>query len=167
MGDPIMAEAPKTKSWADDSGDENEAMPDIMESFAEEKFETTETEVDENGMKTVTEYKKDHKTAERIKVTKKVKVVKRNERLKKAVVDRRTWKKFGNACDNRDKNVDETYFTKYQGIGFKQEGVTYFPEPVTLDFTPKAKVVKKAAVEVDTKPGSVVVCRVCGMTGDH
>jgi len=70
--------------------------------------------------------------------------------------------------DMRDKKVSDTYFNTYQGIGSQQEGVTYMPEPVTLDMTPKAKAeAKKKPVEAKTGPGSVVVCRICGMTGDH
>eukprot|EP00657_Telonema_sp_P-1_P006704 TRINITY_DN2608_c0_g1_i1.p1 TRINITY_DN2608_c0_g1~~TRINITY_DN2608_c0_g1_i1.p1 ORF type:complete len:193 (+),score=46.11 TRINITY_DN2608_c0_g1_i1:337-915(+) len=39
---------------------------------------------------------------------------------------------------------------------------------VFLDLTPKAKVVKKdTADDGGQKVGSVVVCRTCGMTGDH
>jgi hypothetical protein len=34
-----------------------------------EELKNSESEVDANGVKTVIEYKKDHKTAERIKVT--------------------------------------------------------------------------------------------------
>jgi len=123
--------------------------------------------VDENGIKTVIEYKKDHKTAERIKVTKKVKVITKQEKLKKAVVDRRKWRKFGDAADVRDtKSMRSTYLEEFQGIGWGQEGVTYHPDSVTLDMTPKAKAVKKV-VDESVKVGSVVVCRICGMTGDH
>jgi len=126
-----------------------------------------ESEVDANGIKTVIEYKKDHKTAERIKVTKKVQVMKRQERIKKSVLDRREWRKFGDAADVRDrKTAESTYLTRFQGLGFSQEGVTYFPDEITFDMTPKKKVVKKP-VDESVKVGSVVVCRVCGMTGDH
>lgn len=161
-----------TMSWADEA-EQPDNGEDAGDAGAEKLFNdevdyiSSETEVID-GVKIVTEYKKDHKTAERIKVTKKVKVTKQTERLKKAVVDRREWAKFGNALDMRDKKVSDTYFNTYQGIGFGQEGVTYMPEPVTLDMTPKAKAeAKKKPVEAKTGPGSVVVCRICGMTGDH
>jgi translation initiation factor 3 subunit G len=153
-------------SWADDVDTEEqnaegvpgvEALPDRYES-----------EVDAEGKKTVIEYKKDHKTAERIKVTKKVQVIVEKTRLKKAVFERRTWAKFGDAADVRDvKTRNSTYLSEYQGIGFGQEGVTYHPDEVTLDMTPKAKAVTKKVVDESVKVGSVVVCRICGMTGDH
>jgi len=53
-----------------------------------------------------------------------VKVITKQERVKKAVVDRRTWRKFGDAADVRDtKTLKSTYLDEYQGIGFSQEGL--------------------------------------------
>jgi len=158
-----------TARWADVVEEPEGDVPAIDELFIDEELKNSESEVDANGVKTVIEYKKDHKTAERIKVIKTVKVTTRVERVKKAVIDRRTWKKFGAAAEVRDKkHMHSTYSTEFQGVGFQMEGVTYKPEPVNLDFTPKAKVQKKVVVDDEKKPvGSVVVCRICGMTGDH
>lgn len=155
-------------NWADEA-DAEEQNEDNSESAPVDMLpDRYESEVDANGMKTVIEYKKDHKTAERIKVTKKVKVIVEKTRLKKAVVDRRTWAKFGDAADARDtKTRNSTYLAEYQGLGFGQEGVTYHPDEVSLDMTPKAKVSTKKVVDESVKVGSVVVCRICGMTGDH
>lgn len=120
---------------------------------------SSETEVDPaTGTKTVTEYKLDSK-GRRVKVTKTVKVEVKTRAVRKKVLERRTWTKFGHAA-----NTNPTY----SGPGFKEEGVTYFPDLVFLDLTPKAKVVKKDnADDGAQKVGSVVVCRICGMTGDH
>merc|ERR1711907_477997 len=168
MGEALVQFNPLTKTmpnWADEDDEEQNGGEATFDAGA--LPDRYESEVDANGVKTVIEYKKDHKTAERIKVTKKVQVMKRQERIKKSVLDRREWRKFGDAADVRDrKTAESTYLTRFQGLGFSQEGVTYFPDEITLDMTPKKKVVKKP-VDESVKVGSVVVCRVCGMTGDH
>jgi len=130
----------------------------------------TETFDEATGIKTLTQYKLNGK-GQRVKVTKKIKVESRSKQLRKKVVERRSWPKFGHEFDYIEKKMGESLSNRpptYQGVGYTEEGVTFFPDPVFLDLTPRARVEKK--VEVDdgaAKVGSVVVCRICGMTGDH
>lgn len=169
----------RTARWADE--DENDAQPEMefmadapepssaadggsFDDIAARKADLpprSETDVDpQTGLKTVTEYKLNSK-GQRVKVTTTVKVESVVKTLRKRVVDRRTWNKFGNAANGpRVQNC-------YSGFPYLEEGVTYFPDPVFLDLTPKAKVVKKVEDDSGQKVGSVVVCRICGMTGDH
>ena len=137
-------------NWADEAekpdGAEPELLPDVD---VEEGFET---EVGEDGVKTVVEYQKDPQTAERLKVTSKVKVIKKDERIKKCVLDRRTWAKFGDAAKppQTKKKLPESWATNYQGVGFLQDGVTYVCTPFQeLDMAPrkKAEAKKKPVVQ--------------------
>jgi len=172
-------------NWADDAEDDKSEAPamDLMKEPTENPKESasaadggsfddvkltradlpanTETEVDpETGCKTVTEYKLDPK-GRRCKVTKLVKVDSTTRPVRKKVLERRTWTKFGHAAKDGCKNT-------YSGAGYQEEGVTYYPDVIFLDLTPKAKVGKKVEEEsAGQKVGSVVVCRICGMTGDH
>jgi len=176
------APAPPPKpSWADDDGesdgDERMALMDespveppsaedggSFDDIATRKAELPprhETEVDpETGIKVITEYKLNSK-GQTVKVTKSVKVEVKTKSIRKRVVERRSWTKFGNAANGP--RVSNTY----SGYPFTDEGVTYFPDAVTLDLTPKAKVTNKVEDDGAAKVGSVVVCRICGMTGDH
>merc|ERR1711981_381122 len=171
-----------TARWADEDENDNQPEPmDFMEEPAPSEPRSaasggsfddiqtrkaelpprTETEVDpETGLKTVTEYKVNGK-GQRVKVTKTIKVETMTKSLRKRVVERRSWAKFGNAANGP--RVSDSY----SGYPFTEEGVTYFPDPVFLDMSPKAKVVKKVEDDGGQKVGSVVVCRICGMTGDH
>merc|ERR1711935_1008108 len=131
----------------------------------------TESFDEATGIKTLIEYKLNGR-GQRVKVTKKIKVESKTKQLRKRVMERRSWTKFGHAYDYIEKTLGEAladnHSPHYQGAGYEEEGVTFFPDPVFLDLTPKAKVKKE--VEVDDgsqKVGSVVVCRICGMTGDH
>jgi len=142
-------------NWADDAEAEGndeiaEALPDMPDRY--------ESEADEHGVKTVVEYQKDVKTAERIKVTMKVQINKKNEKIKKAVVDRRTWTKFGDAKTppQTKKKLPDQFLYQYSGIGFAQEGVTYHPDAQELSLTPKKKAqqAKKPVVEA-VKPVGV------------
>lgn len=150
-------------SWADTVEAEEQAKDSTgaPKTDANEEFpERYESEVDENGIKTVIEYVKDVRTAERVKVTRKVKVTSKDVKVKKKVLERRTWPKFGEAIDAHKRDVKgklpANFLDEYSGIGFQQEGLTYFPTSQELDFTPKKKVAmkKKKVVEV-VKPTGV------------
>jgi translation initiation factor 3 subunit G len=170
-----MATWGASRNWADEEEDEDKParfMPETKSSAEGGSFDDVEerraelppaheTEVDpETGMKTLTEYKLNAK-GQRVKVTKQIKVDSITRSVRKRVVERRTWTKFGHAADAP--RVSNTY----SGAGYTEEGVTYFPDVVFLDLTPKAKAVKPTVEDQGQKVGSVVVCRICGMTGDH
>jgi translation initiation factor 3 subunit G len=182
-----------SSSWADDAeaeeqrvaeGKDIEPIPEFDDTglkssaegggFADVKAKdlppNTETYDEATGIKTITEYKLNGK-GQRVKVTKRFKVETKSKQLRKGVVGRRSFPKFGHAYDYIEKTLGESLGNRpptYQGVGYQEEGVTFFPDPVFLDLTPKAKVEKKT-VDVSDGPtvGSVVVCRICGMTGDH
>jgi len=151
-------------SWADsvEAEEKGEAAPttESTPEIGDELPGRYESEVDENGIKTVIEYAKDVRTAERVKVTRTVKVTKKDERIKKCVMERRTWPKFGAAVEAQQRDtkgkLPAKFMEQYSGIGFQQEGLTYFPTAQELDFTPKKKVVmKKKKVEETVKPVGV------------
>jgi len=129
----------------------------------------TETFDEATGIKTLTQYKLNGK-GQRVKVTKKIKVESRSKQMRRKVVERRSFPKFGHEFDYIEKKIGESLSNRpptYQGVGYTEEGVTFFPDPVFLDLTPKARVEKKVEVDDSVKVNSVVVCRICGMTGDH
>lgn len=164
-----MKMAQPASNWADavEAEEEGENAEEVILPDLPDRIES---EVDENGIKTVVAYHKDIKTAERIKVTKKIKVVRKDERIKKAVLERRTWAKFGDSAATFEKDVKgklpQGWLQKFSGVGFAQEGVTYHPDPVELDFTPKAKAEKKKKPTItDTKPVGVWRRRTPGEPG--
>jgi len=65
--------------------------------FFEEEIDN-ETPPDENGIKTITEYKTNEQ-GQKVKVVKKVRVYKRVKKTNQAVEERRKWKKFGACID--------------------------------------------------------------------
>lgn len=125
-GAEIVADA-KAK-WADDEeeGEEGE------EGEGERLLERTETEVDRHGYKQVTIFKiNDHNR--KVKCVQTVKVEKKQVRVPKGVVERRSWVKFGRCAD--------------QPAGYHGAGFTYSGESVTsfdiseqfLDLKPKSQ----------------------------
>jgi len=138
-----MGLAELSDNWADDGEGATTQAP------LDELPEKYVSEVDADGFKTVIEYVINPRTSARMKVTKKVKVTKQMEKIKKSVLDRRTWKKFGEPLDawekdgeSRSKKLQRAFpewLEKYSGISFWQEGITYHPEKMTLDFTSKKK----------------------------
>eukprot|EP01001_Neometanema_parovale_P008436 NODE_4714_length_1027_cov_22.165929_g4510_i0.p1 GENE.NODE_4714_length_1027_cov_22.165929_g4510_i0~~NODE_4714_length_1027_cov_22.165929_g4510_i0.p1 ORF type:complete len:274 (-),score=76.71 NODE_4714_length_1027_cov_22.165929_g4510_i0:158-979(-) len=82
---------PATTSWADD--DDVDFLEDDGQTL---RFETP---VDENGIKTITDIQ--YRDGKKIKVTKKVRVVKKVVRVNTRAVERlKKWKKFGKATAN-------------------------------------------------------------------
>eukprot|EP00762_Andalucia_godoyi_P004466 ANDGO_08117.mRNA.1 Eukaryotic translation initiation factor 3 subunit G len=79
-----------------------------------EVLDRTESEVDENGMKTVTEIRFDSATNTKTRVTQRVKVTSVTQRVKKSVLERRNMPKFGLAKESN-------------------EGVTYSADEVTIE----------------------------------
>jgi len=147
-----------TTNWADEAEMTESKLEDTLEEGLGEMPDRYESEIDDNGIKTVTEYQIDVKSGERVKVTKKVRVVRRDESIKKSVLERRTWTKFGDARTppKTKKALPENYMTQFSGIGFAQDGVTYHPDAQELDFTPKKKAqMKKKTIVAPIKPVGV------------
>ncbi len=126
------------KQWGDDdyTADDTD-VPSINQS-------RTETGPDAHGIKTITEFHKNEQD-QRVRIVRKVKVVKKQLRINKRVVERRKWKKFG-AC-----------------AGFPpgpEENVTYVStEKIVLDFSAKQD------VKEDKGPVVTATCRFCGGKG--
>jgi len=106
------AEESKPK-WADDVEDDGE---EGEEGEGERMLERTETEVGADGLKKVTIFKiNDH--GRKVKCVQTVRVEKKQARVPKAVLERRTWEKFGR-CEG-------------QPAGYHGRGYTYSGESVT------------------------------------
>jgi len=129
------ADKAPAKSWADEGEDEDVPL------------EPSET-VDENGIKTVIEYKENEK-GQKIKVTKKIKVYTQIVRRNKNVEARKKWQKFGD-CAGLPPGPEK---------GITMESLDEFElvlgGPLQKEEAPK-----------DTSSASAV-CRTCGKIGDH
>jgi len=87
---------------------------------------------------------------ERVKVTKRVKKVSKMVQVNKKVQERKSWKKFGECAR--------------AGPG-PETGVTLLAEEVMLVWKNLEDPLGKTEKEADVAPQ--VVCRICGMVGDH
>lgn len=129
----IVAEKAPAKHWADEEEDE---LP-----------ESSET-VDENGIKTIIEYKQNEK-GQKVKITKKVKVYTKVIHRNKHVEARKKWKKFGE-CANLPPGPEK---------GITSESLDEF------DLVLSGPQQKEDAPK-ETSSASAV-CRNCGKIGDH
>lgn len=122
----VVAE-PKAK-WADDEeeGEEGE------EGEGGRLLERTESEVDRHGFKQVTTYTiNDHNR--KVKCVQTVKVEKKQVRVPKAVLERRTWPKFGRCADQP---------AGHHGTGYTFSGesvITFDISEQALDLKPKSQ----------------------------
>jgi translation initiation factor 3 subunit G len=108
--------------------------------------------IDAQGVRTVIEYGINEK-GQKIKITKKLKPVKKNILVNPNVIRRRQWKKFGECKDVVGVEPNVTYTT---------------PEVIHLDLRPKKREEEKedqGGLEKLSQQTSVVVCRNCGETG--
>ncbi|KAI3634213.1 hypothetical protein MIR68_007817 [Amoeboaphelidium protococcarum] len=109
---------------------------------------------EQDGLKVIVEYSINDK-GEKIKITRKVKTVVRKQKANHAVIERRQWKKFGQAT----------------GHGTFDEGITTLGEEVTLKLGVRAlnEVEQKPKLTVDEQvkklTTSAITCRVC--KGEH
>lgn len=79
--------APEAESrWGDEKEDDGDEIPELPP--------RRETEVDVNGVKTITTYRTDD-MGNKVKTEQKVKVTKKTVKIPKAVLGRRSWEKFG------------------------------------------------------------------------
>uniref|UniRef100_A0AAV1TJU8 Eukaryotic translation initiation factor 3 subunit G n=1 Tax=Peronospora matthiolae TaxID=2874970 RepID=A0AAV1TJU8_9STRA len=127
--------------WGDE---EDDLLPQRVESAP-----------DSNGVRQIVEWKL-NEAGDKVKVTKKVKKVTEIERVSKRALERKKWRKFGDALDDGDSS-----------------NVTYMSyEEVTLE-DPNADQVlpgekkEEENIFAGVKNSSIVVCRHCGMVGDH
>ncbi|CAH8339258.1 unnamed protein product [Eruca vesicaria subsp. sativa] len=111
---------------------------------------------DENGLKTVVEYKFNDE-GNRVKITTKSRVRKlASARLNKRAIERRSWPKFGEAA-NEDAGSHLTMVST-------EEIVLERPKALGA----KAEDTKEDGLSQLTKPGAVLmVCRTCRKKGDH
>eukprot|EP00927_Polykrikos_kofoidii_P028587 TRINITY_DN2492_c0_g1_i1.p1 TRINITY_DN2492_c0_g1~~TRINITY_DN2492_c0_g1_i1.p1 ORF type:complete len:314 (-),score=83.94 TRINITY_DN2492_c0_g1_i1:149-1021(-) len=93
-----MSTAKLVKKWADEEEDDSE--DDQMDTSIGKHFETAP---DENGIKTVVEYKE--RNAQTYKVTRKVKVTKIETRTNDAIAQRKNMQRFGKAAEKNDANL--------------------------------------------------------------
>ncbi|KAJ3261772.1 translation initiation factor eIF3 subunit g [Boothiomyces macroporosus] len=108
-------------------------------------------DVDENGIKTVTEIKT-NENGEKVKVTKKIQLKTQTKQVNHAVAERRKWKKFG-ACKGFPSGPDSESTT----IG----------ERVMLKLSLNAKDLEEPEEDPTKKlsANAKIVCRIC--KGDH
>lgn len=110
------------------------------------------SKVDAAGVRTVVEYGTNEK-GQKIKITKKVKTVMKTVQVPRRVIERQSWKKFGECA----------------GLPPGPEpNVTYTSiEVINLDLRPKKREEEKEESSLDklSAQASIVVCRHCGSTG--
>ncbi|KAI3870624.1 hypothetical protein MKW92_023579 [Papaver armeniacum] len=112
---------------------------------------------DKNGIKIVISYKYNEEGL-MVKVTTTSRVTRKVMDTRKSVAERRSWPKFGEAADTGDKKEDKGYTTR------SNEDI--FLERPTA---PGEKVKEKKIEVMQQKPGGgqLMICRACGMKGDH
>mmetsp|Transcript_10836 Transcript_10836/g.19794 ORF Transcript_10836/g.19794 Transcript_10836/m.19794 type:complete len:276 (-) Transcript_10836:224-1051(-) len=112
----------------------------------------SETEVDEKGMKVVTEYKK-NESGQTVKVTTKIQVTKEQVKVSRRVAERKKWSRFGNVKDKSDKEDMITFFGEPFNLEMKEHETNYYVEG---ENSMKKKLESKK---------SVVKCNFCGESG--
>lgn len=126
--------APKI-NWADEDDEKEDNEP-------------SETGVDENGIKTIIEFKTNDK-GQKIKVTKKIRVYTKIVRRNKNVEARKKWKKFGD-CAGVPPGPE---------AGITSESLDEFDLVLSGE--------KKAEDQPKESSAANAVCRNCGKIGDH
>lgn len=111
-----------------------------------------ESTVDSQGIKTVVEFGTNAQ-GEKIKITRKIKVVNKPVRVNRRVLERQQWTKFGD-CAGLPRGPEQN--VTYQSF-----------EIIHLDLRPKKREEEKEESSLDKLAGasSIVVCRNCGETG--
>lgn len=111
-----------------------------------------ESSVDSQGIKTVVEFGTNAQ-GEKIKITRKIKVVNKPVRVNRRVLERQEWTKFGD-CAGFPRGPEQN--VTYQSF-----------EIIHLDLRPKKREEEKEESGLDKLAGtsSIVVCRNCGETG--
>lgn len=111
------------KNWADEGDDED--IPDFPTRH--------ETDVDVNGVKTVTTYRT-NEMGQKFKMVRQVKVTKKTTKMHKTVLARRQWAKFGEVKNNKP---------GYSGPGYTDGFVCLDASDQILEMTPKARVAEE------------------------
>ncbi|OWZ16574.1 Eukaryotic translation initiation factor 3 subunit G [Phytophthora megakarya] len=114
-----------------------------------------ESEPDSNGVRQIVEWKLND-AGDKVKVTKKVKKVTEVERVSKRALERKKWAKFGDALDDGD-GSNVTYMS-YEEVTLE--------DPNADQILPGEKK-EEENIFAGVKNSSIVVCRHCGMVGDH
>ncbi|RLN98189.1 hypothetical protein BBJ28_00016936, partial [Nothophytophthora sp. Chile5] len=121
-----------------------------------------ESEPDSNGVRQIVEWKY-NEAGQKVKVTKKVKKVTEVTKISKKALERKRafflpqkWAKFGGALDDGD-NSNVTY-KSYEEV--------YLDDPNADQVLPGEKK-EEENIFAGVKNSSIVVCRHCGMVGDH
>ncbi|KAJ0410408.1 hypothetical protein P43SY_002740 [Pythium insidiosum] len=114
----------------------------------------TESEPDANGVRTIVEWKY-NEAGQKVKVTKKVKKVTEVNKISKRMLERRQWAKFGAALHGDSSNVT---YTSYEDVTLE--------DPNADQVLPGEKK-EEENIFAGVKNSSIVVCRHCGMVGDH
>ncbi|KAF4322098.1 hypothetical protein G195_002990 [Phytophthora kernoviae 00238/432] len=128
--------------WGDDEDDD--LLPQRVES-----------EPDKNGVRQVIEWKY-NEDGDKVKITKKIKKITETERISKRALERKKWAKFGGALDDGD-NSNVTYMS-YEEVTLE--------DPNADQVLPGEKK-EEENIFAGVKNSSIVVCRHCGMVGDH
>ncbi|TMW62859.1 hypothetical protein Poli38472_005477 [Pythium oligandrum] len=115
----------------------------------------TESEADSNGVRTIVEWKINDAN-QKVKVTKKVKKVTEVTKISKRALERKGWAKFGAAANDGD-NSNVTY-ASYEEVTLE--------DPNADQVLPGEKK-EEENIFAGVKNSSIVVCRHCGMVGDH
>ena len=122
-------QAPAKKEWgAEMDYPSDEELPELPTRH--------ETEVDVNGVKTVTTYRTDEMGA-KYKCMRTVKVTKKTTRVHKSVLERRKWAKFGQA------ELVELKNPGFHGPGFTNGFTQLDNADQQLEMTPKARVAEE------------------------
>lgn len=128
---PVDEKKEEKKNWGDMdfSGlDEEDDLPAVPTRH--------ETEVDVNGVKTVTTYRTDEE-GKKYKATRVVKVSKKTIKVHKAVLERRKWAKFGQA------ELVQLNNPGYHGPGYADGFTTMDASDQILVMTPKTRVAEE------------------------
>lgn len=115
----------------------------------------TESEPDKNGVRTIVEWKY-NEAGQKVKVTKKVKKVTEVTKISKRALERKSWAKFGAALNSADSS--NVTYTSYEDVTLE--------DPNADQVLPGEKK-EEENIFAGVKNSSIVVCRHCGMVGDH
>ncbi|KAF0749048.1 hypothetical protein AaE_007155 [Aphanomyces astaci] len=130
----------------------NQRWGDEDEDFLPQR---TETEPDANGVRTIVSWKFDD-DKNKVKVTTKIQKVQTVHKISKRVTERKSWGKFGEGL-NVEGNTNVTY----------SSNETVFMDDPNADQILPGEKKEEESVFSGVKQTSIVVCRHCGMVGDH
>jgi len=155
------AAAPRRVNWGDvEQDDDLPLSPSTVGAVSSSSSSSSHPVVplvsqsapDAKGIKTIVEYGTNAQ-GEKVKITRKVKVVSKQVKVNKHVLERQDWEKFGD-CKGLPKGPEQNI--TYQSF-----------EIIHLDLRPKKREEEKEESSLDKLSGtsSIVVCRNCGETG--